>query len=72
VVRLAQDPAQLDALTYISNVRVLDSVTRELPRRQGEFLLYNIQNSSSYLTGNTLRLRCKDQRVNARGIDTNN
>jgi hypothetical protein len=30
-----------------------------------EFLLKNIYNFSSYLTGNTLRLRYKDQPVNA-------
>jgi hypothetical protein len=30
-----------------------------------EFLLYNIQEFSSYLSGNTLRLRYKDQPVNA-------
>jgi hypothetical protein len=42
-----------------------EAVLISLPELKTEFLPNNIHRSSSYLTGNTLRLRYKAQAVNA-------
>jgi hypothetical protein len=53
------------SLLSSGNMRVTLLIIRSLNPLKTEFLLTNIYKSSSYLTGNTLRLRYKAQPVNA-------